>query len=56
MRTVRPRLLRFARELTVFILLALTLGFASPLRAQQMSLQEFGQGDGLQDLAVTSLA
>ena len=50
----RARWLRFARELSVFILLALVL--AAPSHAEQMSLQEFGQGDGLQNLAVTSLA
>ena len=50
----RPHCLRVARELTVFILLAITLATLS--RAQQMSLQEYGQADGLQDLAVTSLA
>ena len=49
-----PHWQRVARQLTVFFLLALVL--ATLPRAQQMSLQEFGQGDGLQDLAVTSLA
>jgi len=50
----RPHGLRRAREVAVFILLALALATLS--RAQQMSLQEYGQADGLQDLAVTSLA
>jgi diguanylate cyclase (GGDEF)-like protein len=44
---------RAATRLTVFFLLAL---LAAQPRAQQMSLQEFGQARGLQNLAVTSLA
>jgi len=49
----RSRWLHVARGLTTFLL---AFGLAVSLRAQQMSLQEFGQADGLQDLAVTSLA
>ncbi len=45
---------RAAAQLTVLLLLAVMLVARS--RAQQLSLKEFGQADGLRNLAVTALA
>ena len=55
-REVRPELpwRRAAAQLAVLLLLALVLVARS--WAQQLSLQEFGQADGLRNLAVTALA
>ncbi|MEP6502450.1 MAG: diguanylate cyclase [Betaproteobacteria bacterium] len=45
-----------ARAWLLRLLFVLTFSIASHCPAQQLSLQEFGQADGLRDLAVTALA